>query len=418
MQVRQEIFDTYWRFAALRQEVFFNKIKNLPQPWTNDPIIQTYKFCNAYRASDRVSQYLIKNIIYDNSRNKNEEEVLFRIFLFKIFNKIETWEYIENKLDNHITLKCFNFNLYSQILQEAKDTGYSIYTSAYMSCASKEFGYEKKHQNHLSLIDKIIFQDRIIADIVKSKSLQEVFNIIQGYPLLGKFMAYQLATDINYSEIINFDENSFTIAGPGAERGINKCFIHKSDKTNAEIIHWMVENQEQEFERLGLNFQTLWGRSLKAIDCQNLFCETDKYCRQAFPEIISNRKKIKSKFTANPQPINYFYPPKWGINNRIKQTTAQNSLQLKTQQKIFLNLDNSLNNQRVLVKKELNISGKQLFIEDKLISSLFMVENNELEEVIQVKKSFKRAKKLKKTNSKEAKKEKLLENTFKQLHLF
>ncbi|MBD2439802.1 nucleotide kinase domain-containing protein [Nostoc sp. FACHB-110] len=418
MQVRQEIFDTYWRFAALRQEVFFNKIKNLSQPWTDDPIIQTYKFCNAYRASDRVSQYLIKNIIYDNSRNKNEEEVLFRIFLFKIFNKIETWEYIESKLDNHITLKSFNFNLYSQILQEAKDSGYSIYTSAYMSCASKKFGYENKHQNHLSLIDKIIFQDRIIADIVKSKSLQEVFNIIQEYPLLGKFMAYQLATDINYSEIINFDENSFTIAGPGAERGINKCFIDKRDKTNAEIIHWMVENQEQEFERLGLNFQTLWGRSLKAIDCQNLFCETDKYCRQAFPEIISNRKKIKSKFTANSQPINYFYPPKWGINNRIKQTIAQNSLQLKTQQQMFLNLDDSLNNQCILLKKELNISGKQLFIEDKLISSLFMVENNELEEVIQVKKSFKRAKKLKKINSKKVEKEKLLKDTFKQLHLF
>ncbi|WP_243147218.1 nucleotide kinase domain-containing protein [Scytonema sp. UIC 10036] len=63
MQVRQEIFDTYWRFATLRQEVFFNKINNAPQPWTNDSIIRSYKFCNAYRASDRVSQYLIKNVI-------------------------------------------------------------------------------------------------------------------------------------------------------------------------------------------------------------------------------------------------------------------------------------------------------------------------------------------------------------------
>ncbi|HEY9801126.1 MAG TPA: nucleotide kinase domain-containing protein [Leptolyngbyaceae cyanobacterium] len=319
MQVRQEIFDTYWRFAAMRQEVFFNRINNVPPPWSSDPIINTYKFCNAYRASDRVSQYLIKNVIYDARRSKNEEEVLFRILLFKIFNKIETWEYLESKIGDYITLDKFDLDVYSNILQEAMNLGYVIYTSAYMSCASKEFGYDKKHQNHLALIDKMVVKDKVISQIVKAKSLAEVFHILQNYPLLGKFMAYQLATDINYSEIINFDENSFTIAGPGAERGINKCFIDTGGKTYSEIIHWMTENQEKEFQRLGLNFQSLWGRPLQAIDCQNLFCETDKYCRAAFPDLKSNRKKIKAKFNFTPQPIDYFYPPKWGINKKIKE---------------------------------------------------------------------------------------------------
>jgi hypothetical protein len=323
MQVRQEIFDTYWRFAAMRQEVFFNKLKNVPPPWTSDPILNTYKFCNAYRVSDRVSQYLIKNVIYDENKSKNEEEVLFRILLFKIFNKIETWEYLENKIGDYITLSNFDLEAYSTMLQEAMDLGYVIYTSAYMSCASKEFGYDKKHQNHLALINKMVVQDRVINSIVKAKSLEEIFHIIESYPLLGKFMAYQLATDINYSEVINFDENSFTIAGPGAERGINKCFIDTEGKSYADVIYWMTENQENEFQRLGLNFQSLWGRPLQAIDCQNLFCETDKYCRAAFPDLKSNRKKIKSKFTATPQQIDYFYPPKWCINDQVQETLAQ-----------------------------------------------------------------------------------------------
>ncbi|MCF2149283.1 hypothetical protein IQ276_023205 [Desmonostoc muscorum LEGE 12446] len=323
MQVRQEIFDTYWRFAAMRQEVFFNKINNLPPPWTSDPIINTYKFCNAYRASDRVSQYLIKNVIYDDNRSKNQEEVILRILLFKIFNKIETWEYLEKQLGEYITLSNFDLNLYSNILQEAMNLGHVIYTSAYMSCASKEFGYDKKHQNHLALIDKMVVQDRVDKRIVKAKHFEDVFQIIQEYPLLGKFMAYQLATDINYSEIINFDENSFTIAGPGAERGINKCFLDTEGKTYTDVIHWMTENQEKEFQRLGLNFQSLWGRPLQAIDCQNLFCETDKYCRAAFPDLKSNRKKIKSKFTSTPQPIDYFYPPKWHINDKVQKTLVQ-----------------------------------------------------------------------------------------------
>lgn len=323
MQVRQEIFDTYWRFAAMRQEVFFNKINNVPPPWTSDQIISTYKFCNAYRASDRVSQYLIKNVIYDENRSKNEEEVILRILLFKIFNKIETWEYLENKIGDYITLSNFDSNVYSDILQEAMNLGYVIYTSAYMSCASKEFGYDKKHQNHLALIDKMVIQDSVVNCIVKAKKFEDVFHIIQEYPLLGKFMAYQLATDINYSEIINFDENSFTIAGPGAERGISKCFVDTDGKTYTDIIHWMTENQEREFQRLGLNFQSLWGRPLQSIDCQNLFCETDKYCRAAFPDLKSNRKKIKSKFTSSPQLIDYFYPPKWCINDKVQESLAQ-----------------------------------------------------------------------------------------------
>jgi alpha-glutamyl/putrescinyl thymine pyrophosphorylase clade 1 len=60
-----EVFYAYWYLATERQKVFFNRIANLPQPWTEDEIIQDYKFTNAYRASDRVSQYLIRNVLYD-----------------------------------------------------------------------------------------------------------------------------------------------------------------------------------------------------------------------------------------------------------------------------------------------------------------------------------------------------------------
>ncbi|MFN9398968.1 MAG: nucleotide kinase domain-containing protein [Dolichospermum sp.] len=383
MQVRQEIFDTYWRFAAMRQEVFFNKLKNVRPPWTSDPILNTYKFCNAYRVSDRVSQYLIKNVIYDENKSQNEEEVLFRILLFKIFNKIETWEYLESKIGDYITLSNFDLEGYSNILQEAMNIGYVIYTSAYMSCASKEFGYDKKHQNHLALIDKMVVKDRVINRIVKAKSLEEIFHILESYPLLGKFMAYQLATDINYSEVINFDDNSFTIAGPGAERGINKCFIDTKGKSYADIIYWMTENQENQFQRLGLNFKSLWGRPLKAIDCQNLFCETDKYCRAAFPDLKSNRKKIKAKFTATPQPIDYFYPPKWCINDQVQETLAQRlppleipNLQDNSQQ-LSLELDSLVKTTSEIpncISKQHNKNGQQTPIKK---SSLFQNPDTE-----------------------------------------
>jgi hypothetical protein len=64
-----------------------------------------------------------------------------------------------------------------------------------------------------------------------------------------------------------------------------------------------------QFARLDLPFTGLWGRPLHAIDCQGLFCETDKYCRQAAPELASPRKRIKARFTPTPEPMRLFFPP-------------------------------------------------------------------------------------------------------------
>ncbi|MBZ0092159.1 MAG: hypothetical protein K8F27_08060, partial [Sulfuricellaceae bacterium] len=66
-------------------------------------------------------------------------------------------------------------------------------------------------------------------------------------------------------------------------------------------------------------FKTLWGRQLQLIDCQNIFCETDKYARVKFPEILgqSKRTRIKQTFQMKLGKLEPWYPPKWDINNRI-----------------------------------------------------------------------------------------------------
>jgi hypothetical protein len=68
--------------------------------------------------------------------------------------------------------------------------------------------------------------------------------------------------------------------------------------------------------RLGLPFNGLWDRPLHAIDCRALFYETDKYCRAAVPGLSSNRTRIKAKLLPATEPIELFFPPKWGINDR------------------------------------------------------------------------------------------------------
>jgi len=59
-----------------------------------------------------------------------------------------------------------------------------------------------------------------------------------------------------------------------------------------------------------------------ALRCQGLFCETDKYCRAAAPELASARKRIKARFSVAPEPIELFFPPKWGINDKLPKGTV------------------------------------------------------------------------------------------------
>ena len=198
-----EIFDTYWRFAAERQAIFFRRIKKAWGPWTKDPILQEYKFTNAYRASDRVSQYLIRNVIYQGDPAK--EETFFRILIFKLFNKIETWEMLTSELGT-VCYRTYSFKQYDHLLSRAMLNGQRIYSAAYiMPSGNSKFGYARKHSNHLKLVE-LMMKERAYEKIASATNMASAFEILRSYPTIGDFLAYQLVTDLNYSELIKFSE--------------------------------------------------------------------------------------------------------------------------------------------------------------------------------------------------------------------
>lgn len=309
-------YEYYWRFAYERQSAFLRKMSGQKPPWTTDKIIGEYKFTNAYRASDRVSQYLIRKVIYDKKREP--EDSLFRILLFKIFNKIETWELLENEI-GEIEIKNFSFKAYNSILSKAKESGKTIYSGAYiMPSGNGFFPHKYKHTNHLELLKTILFKE-IHLRIIDAKSMRKGFELLKAIPTFGDFLAYQYIVDINYSDVVDFTEMEFVVAGPGAKDGIRKCFVDFGGLNEEEIIKIMTERQEEEFSRLGLHFKNLWGRPLQLIDCQNLFCEVDKYLRVKMPQLSgkTGRMRIKQKYKPTENIPSLFYPPKWKINQNI-----------------------------------------------------------------------------------------------------
>ena len=264
------VYDTYWRFAAERQAMFFQRLEGCSPPWTHDPILARYRFTNAYRASDRVSQYLIRHVIYEGEQLP--EEIFFRTLLFKVFNKFETWESLKAVV-REIAYSSYSFDTYDKVLTEALAGGRAIYSAAYiMPSAGRALGHSRKHRNHLKLIEQMM-ADEVPQRIADARTMREAFDMLRSYPTIGVFLAYQFVTDLNCSEVNNFSEMEFVVPGPGAWDGIHKCFSDLGWLTEVDLIRMVTERQEAEFDRIGLPFRDLWGRRLQLMAAKTYFAK-------------------------------------------------------------------------------------------------------------------------------------------------
>jgi hypothetical protein len=307
------VFDTYWRFASERQAIYEARLGEQRAPWTADPILTSFRFTNCYRASDRVSQFLIQRVAYHG--DQSADETTFRVLLFKFFNRISTWELLENEL-GELRWNDFDLDHLDQILSDAFDHGQRLYSAAYV-IPPPRFGARRKHTNHLRLL-RSMMEDDLPARLQDSPSMRHAFDLLRSYPTMGDFLAFQMLIDLNYSTLLDFDEMDYVVAGPGARDGIRKCFGAEARGVEHDVIRYMADAQHEHFARLGLDFAGLNGRPLQLIDCQNLFCEVDKYARVAHPEVngLSGRSRIKQKFAPVKDRLTAWFPPKWGINPR------------------------------------------------------------------------------------------------------
>jgi hypothetical protein len=239
--------------------------------------------------------------------------------LFKLFNRIDTWQFLEREL-GPITFERFRFDSFAERLTWAQGQGLRLYSAAYIMPSTGSLGERVKHRGHLRLIDRIV-RDGLPEKFEEALSLEAMFRLLLSYPTLGRFLAFQLAIDINYSEVTDFSEMDFVVAGPGAVDGLRKCFVDFGDYSEVDVIRWVTDRQETDPEKLGLRFPTLYRRPLQLIDVQNLFCEVGKYARVAHPLVrgTSDRARIKQVYRPGLPAPKLFYPPKWNVNQLIPE---------------------------------------------------------------------------------------------------
>lgn len=302
-----DLFDTYWYLAAERQAMFFRRVDGRPAPWTQDSVLRGHRFTNAYRASDRVSQYLMQRVIYND--DYAADDVVFRVLLFKLFNRIDTWEHLVASVGEP-TLATFDPEPYSRVLDRRFAADKRLYSAAYIM-PSPQLGHDRKHANHLHLLDQLI-RNGTLARLATAPTLAALYDDLRAVPSFGPFLAFQYAIDLNYSECFDFDEMDFVVPGPGALRGITKCFASTGGLDAVGVIRAVANSADRFLSEH--SFRDLWGRPLQLIDCQNLFCEVDKYARVSHPHLSGGGPtRIKQTYAADRRPLSLGYPPKWRL---------------------------------------------------------------------------------------------------------
>jgi len=291
-------FDQTERKRGLLTHVFHER-------WTNDPILRDNFFCNTYRVLDKLSQYLISEVIEKGPQTP--EEVVFRVLLFHSFTRIETWELLA-KHCGPLEWKTYNHNKYKKVLEDAFKAGQTLYTSAFIKPAP-HFVSSQNYVNHLHLLETMM-NNQLAFRILGAPYLADVYEYIISFPSMGPFMTYQLMLCLSYSDVLNFHHNDFVIAGPGSISGLNKLFGKKSmahGRTTvvnfeAEVMRYMANTQDEHFKRLGLEFSGLGPQRLPmgVADIEHTLCEVDKYCRAAHPELQGKKKHLVRLFKPPP----------------------------------------------------------------------------------------------------------------------
>ena len=308
-----EGFACYWAFAAERQQVYYRRLAGVSGPLSLDSVIAAHRFTNAYRASDRVSQYLIREVQYD--REWGWLDTFVRTLIFKIFNRIDTWQHIVK----HAGEPDWDA-LQDRRVDQAMATiagQRPLYSAAYIMPPPRSAS-GPKYIRHLELIRQMV-SDGAPSTIQSAPNMAAAFEVLRRYNSIGDFLAYQFVTDLNYSPHLSFSETEFVVPGPGALRGLRKCFSDAGMLSDEGLLRWTWERQEDEFAVRGLRWQGLWGRPLQLIDVQNLFCELDKYTRVALPQLTRHApgKRIKQRYRPRPEPMTAWFPPKWGLNDSV-----------------------------------------------------------------------------------------------------
>ena len=278
----------FFDYMKKRELIRLRKEAGQPRPWTDDPILQEYKFTNVRRHYDWTSN-MLRSTFYSDHFDDDPRSILMNCAVYRYFG---TFEFA--KAVGWYDYDDFDLWKIEDCATDRLANGERVFTGAYV-VTNQGMSAPKPQvvcRHFLSDLYKAV--PALLDQVQKTRSWRDlagVMSTIKGFGGSG-FMTKEVLLDTMMTgfwggEIQHVDNRKFTYpedydqwtpVGPGGVRGAARLLGHDSPATfnigkgkPIEIIMRLYEAQEEFWpEEYGKLFPT---------DIQFQLCEFDKYER-------------------------------------------------------------------------------------------------------------------------------------------
>ena len=267
MTARKDIALFFWT-ARERERIRLARAAGQPAPWTDDPVLASFYFCNVNREHDKVTMWLRKNVTRKLAR-ASDEHVITAVAGFRWFNKIETGELLLPML--------LERGWHTPTVMKLLAGQRQIFGGAYiiMPAPGKD---TPKVQAVCDVMDCL--KADVVANVARStRSLQTTHMELMTNPGMGPFTAYEVITDLRHTKVLRRakDIMSWANPGPGCVRGLQWLFpdfhiTRRTPLTHELMADLLAMSQQEE------NWPADWP-AWEMRTVEHWLCEFDKYCR-------------------------------------------------------------------------------------------------------------------------------------------
>jgi len=345
--------ETFWYYIIERHQIYKKKtLQKLPAPWTEDKILQKWKFTNVFRDLDPGTKFVTERICKECD---SFPDFIFNCIIYRIYNRVSTME----SCGFPFSLEKFDKDKFLEALKYQRDVKKeSLFTNAFMVSAFINWKHLEKDKAIRSAecvyeISQKLKKTNMLAEMKEYSGSYEdskkTFENMKSFDGIGNFLGYQIAVDIGYRYPRVFNEDLFTVAGPGCIKGLERifkksAFKEEKSKMYEYLISWLVEHQEEYFKKNKVDPDELFDdRKLPRLNImamENCLCEISKYikvkkgqgkCRNAYNglgEGVSDKKSRKkatkkTKKKASPKKAKKASPKKKASTKKAKKASPK-----------------------------------------------------------------------------------------------
>lgn len=263
--------DGFWRFVEERHKIWLRRETGQPRPWSDDPILNQYHFCNVFRDLDYGTRWYGHHIA---PLTRDLEEFIWYTLIYRLVNDV-TWFLRLGHIPSPQDWKGKKSHKASVAAIEAAGKPHS---QAYLT-----FGSPSKQSRTAKLVslldDNLPLLRDVCCDIGVSRDLEYVWGGLQGFYGIGPFVAMQIYRDLIFAGALDLDldEDSWCYIGPGAQYALGQISGEKTYQGQWQFLYAASRSQHESFRRLDISNDGLSGLNLN--DIQHCMCEYGKWLK-------------------------------------------------------------------------------------------------------------------------------------------